>query len=247
MRRITGAAATAVLLTGKRSPVHRGPTQGRVGSHQIFLRRTVARFPGPESAAFTPLHSTLILLVMQSVHSSHLFATRNNVPEISNEYLESAEGVMNVASVLPPAERLDLTADCQTPILVADDDADDLFFIERLIQKTGVKNPIKTFNDGSEVVNYLGARLASPDPNHHRPGLLFLDLRMAGLGGFGFLQWAREQKRVLPLTMVVLSNSRRPADMAQARSLGAHRYLVKYPCVQTMSTIVRSVHPFTLA
>ena len=89
--------------------------------------------------------------------------------------------------------------------------------------------------------------MASPDPNHHRPCLLFLDLKMAGLGGFDFLQWAREQKGVLPLTVVVLSNSSQPADMAQALALGAHRYLVKYPCVQTMTTIVRSVHPFTLA
>jgi CheY-like chemotaxis protein len=142
---------------------------------------------------------------------------------------------------------MDRAVDCETPILVADDDVDDLFFIERLIKKSGVKNPIRTFHDGSEVVNYLGARMASPDPNHHRPCLLFLDLKMAGLGGFDFLQWAREQKGVLPLTVVVLSNSSQPADMAQALALGAHRYLVKYPCVQTMTTIVRSVHPFTLA
>lgn len=184
---------------------------------------------------------------MKYSHISHRLEMRSDVPGVSGDYLESAQAPIGSASAWPPARRLDLAVDCETPILVADDDADDLFFIERLIKKTGVKNPIKTFNDGSEVVNYLGARLASPDPNHHRPGLLFLDLRMAGLGGFGFLQWAREQKGVLPLTMVVLSNSSRPADMAQALALGAHRYLVKYPCVQTMTTIVRSVHPFTLA
>jgi CheY-like chemotaxis protein len=184
---------------------------------------------------------------MPYARSAPHLETRSDVPDFSGDYPESVELAMRSASMLPPARRPDCAVDCQTPILVADDDADDLFFIERLIKKTGVKNPIKTFNDGSEIVNYLGARLASSDPSHHRPALLFLDLRMAGLGGFGFLEWAREQKRILPLTMVVLSNSSQPADMAQALALGAHRYLVKYPCVQTMTTIVRSVYPFTLA
>lgn len=133
------------------------------------------------------------------------------------------------------------------PILVADDDADDVFFIERLIKKTGVKNPIKTFDDGSEVVNYLGARLSCAVARRRMPGLLFLDLKMRGLGGFGFLEWAREQKGLQPLTIVVLSNSNEPADVARAHELGAHRYLVKYPCVKTMTSIVRSVYPFTLA
>jgi CheY-like chemotaxis protein len=136
-------------------------------------------------------------------------------------------------------------ADALPPILVADDDNDDLFFIERLIRKTGVKHPVKSFTDGSEVVNYLGALLAS-SASQRVPSLLFLDLKMAGLNGFGFLQWAREQKHRLPLTTVVLSNSSQPADMSMALALGAHRYLVKYPCVQTITTIVRSVYPFTL-
>lgn len=133
------------------------------------------------------------------------------------------------------------------PILVADDDSDDVFFIDRLIKKTGVKNPIKTFDDGSEVVNYLGARLSCAVARHRMPGLLFLDLRMRGLGGFEFLEWARGQRALQPLAIVVLSNSNEPEDVSRALALGAHRYLVKYPCVKTITSIVRSVYPFTLA
>ena len=131
------------------------------------------------------------------------------------------------------------------PILVADDDEDDLYFIQRLLKRTGTKHPIKTFDDGSEVVNYLGSHLQRA-ARPQLPNLLFLDLKMTGLGGFGFLEWARQQRGLAPLTIVVLSNSSEPGDMAQALALGAHRYLVKYPCVQTMTTIVRSVYPFTL-
>jgi CheY-like chemotaxis protein len=138
-------------------------------------------------------------------------------------------------------------ADPLPPILVADDDADDVFFIQRLLKKTGVANPIKVFDDGSEVVNFLGgARLTAEGGRQRCPRLLFLDLNMRGLGGFGFLEWAREQKGLGPLTIVVLSNSNQQEIVAKAIALGAHRYLVKYPSVQTMTTIVRSVYPQTV-
>jgi CheY-like chemotaxis protein len=134
------------------------------------------------------------------------------------------------------------------PILVADDDADDRFLIQRLIAKTGAANPILPFDDGSEVVNYLGGLAAAGSiSRHHAPSLLFLDLKMTGLGGFGFLEWARSQKNALPLTIVVLSNSVEPGDVTRALMLGARRYLVKYPSVQTFTTIIRSVYPFTLS
>lgn len=133
------------------------------------------------------------------------------------------------------------------PILVADDDEDDVFFVQRLIRKTGVANPVRVFDDGSEVVNFLGgARLDTAAGKLRCPRLLFLDLNMRGLGGFGFLEWAREQKYLSPLTIVVLSNSNEPEIVARALALGAHRYLVKYPCAQTMTTIVRSVYPQTV-
>lgn len=147
------------------------------------------------------------------------------------------------ATVAPGADR------SLPPILVAEDDADDLFFIQRLIKKTGAKNPVQTFNDGTEVVNFMSGRArlaAASGVRRPAPLLLFLDLNMAGLDGFGFLDWARQQRNLVPLTTVILSNSNEPDDMARALALGAHRYLVKYPSLQTFTTIVKSVHPQTV-
>jgi CheY-like chemotaxis protein len=145
---------------------------------------------------------------------------------------------------LPPNARDATDRDPLAPILVADDDEDDTFFIERLIKKTGVRNPIRTFSDGTEVVNFIGgAKLATPAGRLRCPRLLFLDLKMRGLGGFGFLEWARRRKDLSLLTIVVLSNSNESETVAKALALGAHRYLVKYPCAQTINTIVRSVYP----
>lgn len=148
---------------------------------------------------------------------------------------------------LPPSAGVQLDP-ALPPILVADDDADDVFFIQRLIRKTGVKNPVRVFDDGSEVVNFLGGvRRNAPALRRRPPLLLFLDLKMRGLGGFGFLEWAQQQKLLLsPLTIVVLSHSSESESVERALELGAHRYLVKYPSPHTISTIVRSVYPQTV-
>lgn len=145
---------------------------------------------------------------------------------------------------LPPTAHGSSGFNPLAPILVADDDEDDTFFIERLIKKTGILNPIRTFSDGTEVVNFLGgAKLSTPAGRLRCPRLLFLDLKMRGLGGFEFLEWARQRKDLGPLTIIVLSASNESSTVAKALALGAHRYLVKYPCAQTINTIVRSVYP----
>src|SRR3954465_4934732 len=91
-----------------------------------------------------------------------------------------AVGVRQIAAgaVVPPPSSVPTFDASLPPILVADDDEDDLFFVQRLIKKTGVKNKIVTFNDGSEVVNYLSrARLGGNGFHRRTPLLLFLDLK----------------------------------------------------------------------
>lgn len=164
---------------------------------------------------------------------------------VSPLYVRSGVGGA-VAPALPPPTSVRPGDELQ-PILVADDDDDDVFFVQRLIRKTGTPHPVKVFDDGSEIVNYLGGhRFGTPAARIRCPRLLFLDLNMRGLGGFGFLEWARKQPGLGPLTIVVLSNSSEPETMQRAIELGAHRYLIKYPSVQTMTTIVRSVYPHTV-
>lgn len=130
-----------------------------------------------------------------------------------------------------------------SPILVADDDADDLFFTVRLIKKTGTAHPVMTFDDGVGVVDYLSrAWLSQLKEPHLLPRLLFLDLKMAGLGGFAFLEWIREHRELAGLNVIVLSGSDEPEDVSRAKTLGAKRYLAKHPSLATFTTIVQSVH-----
>jgi CheY-like chemotaxis protein len=112
-----------------------------------------------------------------------------------------------------------------TPVLVAEDDPNDAFLLERAFESVGIKHPLVLARDGQEAINYLsGDREQCP-----RPCLLLADLKMPRADGFVLLKWLQGQDQFKGLPAVVLSSSSAESDMTHARELGAREYLVK-PC-----------------
>lgn len=130
------------------------------------------------------------------------------------------------------------------PILIADDDPDDLFFAMHLIKRTGTKHSVMTFDDGAGITEYLIRAWLKPAQGQSQlsPRLLFLDLKMAGLGGFAFLQWISQHPELSAIHVVVLSGSDEPEDVEWAKALGAKRYLAKHPTVATFARIIAHVY-----
>jgi two-component system, response regulator len=121
------------------------------------------------------------------------------------------------------------------PIVVADDDTDDLFFACRSLQKAGLGASVLTCTDGSEVVVLLQTLAREKKP---LPRTIFLDVKMPKLDGFQTLQWIRAQKSLNKVGVVMLSGSGESRDLELARSLGADDYLVKYPAPAEFSRVV---------
>jgi CheY-like chemotaxis protein len=113
-------------------------------------------------------------------------------------------------------------------ILVADDDQNDVFFLRRAFQKSGVDHSVVHVSDGQEAIDYLrgdadyGDRARFP-----LPVLLLLDLKMPKVDGFDVLHWLKGRSELKELPVVVLSSSSREDDIERARSLGADDYRVK--------------------
>jgi CheY-like chemotaxis protein len=113
-------------------------------------------------------------------------------------------------------------------ILVADDDADDLFLLRRMLAKAGIKNPVVSLRDGDEVVSFLRP-VVSAGNKGVQPCLVFLDIKMPRLDGFEVLRWIRKQSALKALPVIMLSGSDEPRDHKRASELGATRYVVKHP------------------
>src|SRR6266404_160025 len=93
-------------------------------------------------------------------------------------------------------------------ILVAEDDADDVFLLRRATRKAGLSHRVFDVVDGTMVISYLGGeppfdnRLDYPFPD-----LLLLDLKMPKMNGFDVLAWLKGRPDMGSLPVVVLSSS----------------------------------------
>ena len=124
------------------------------------------------------------------------------------------------------------------PILIADDESEDRFFLEKALRKAGAKNPIIEFCDGSNLLEFLGRETAARKPLNEIAALLFLDIKMPLVDGFDAMRWIRDNPIIMRLRIVIVSSSRLPKDQEQASQLGAVRYLEKYPSAGTLAKIM---------
>lgn len=114
------------------------------------------------------------------------------------------------------------------PILYAEDDENDVFFMQRAFRLAGLGDRLRVVSDGKRAIDYLaGAGEFSNREQHPMPCLVLLDLSMPGRSGHDVLKWIREQPSIAALPAVVMTSSNQDSDIQRATELGANDYLVK--------------------
>lgn len=122
-------------------------------------------------------------------------------------------------------------------ILVVEDDPDAVFFIRRLLQKTGTPHPADFAADGEEAITYL-----EEHGSENRPLIVFLDLRLPRVDGFGVLRWIRARAEFTDMLTVILSTSDDSGDVQRAFELGADGYVPKFPSAAEIRAIIDAAH-----
>lgn len=128
------------------------------------------------------------------------------------------------------------------PILLAEDDKNDIFLMRRAFDSAGFLNPLFVVHDGQEAIHYLeGAGQFAERNKYPLPGLLLLDLKMPLMDGFDVLAWLRTQHQFDTLPVVVLSSSRHELDIDKSRELGVYDYRVKPQSFQDLVRLLEDV------
>src|SRR5581483_1707246 len=113
-------------------------------------------------------------------------------------------------------------------VLMAEDDDNDVFFLERAFKQAQIANPVHRVKDGEEALAYLkGEGQYSNREKFPLPHLMLLDLKMPRKNGFEVIQWVRQQPGLRRVPLVVLTSSKEDPDVNRAYELGANTYLVK--------------------
>ena len=118
--------------------------------------------------------------------------------------------------------------DHDLPILLAEDDKNDIFLMRRAFDNAGFHNPLFVVHNGQEVIDYLlGTGLFGNRAKYPLPGLLLLDLKMPLMDGYDVLEWIGRHSEFDQMPVVVLTSSKIDSDIGKSKAMGAHDYRVK--------------------
>lgn len=130
------------------------------------------------------------------------------------------------------------------PILIIDDNPDDVDILCHALRRAGIKEPVQSFLGGEEAIVHLTEISTAGAASEWRPLLCILDVKMPGFHGAEVLQWIREHEAFSSVPVVMCSSSDDPNDVAEARKFGAQCYARKYPSATEFKDLIACAQQF---
>src|SRR4051812_5149876 len=113
-------------------------------------------------------------------------------------------------------------------LLLAEDNEDDVFFMERAIQQRKLRCSLRIARDGEEVINYLtGEGVYANREAFPLPTLILLDIKMPRRNGHEVLEWIRGHEPLCMIPVIMLTSSNQNLDVNRAYRTGVNSYLIK--------------------
>ena len=129
------------------------------------------------------------------------------------------------------------------PVLLAEDNIDDVLITRRFWEKTNIENPLYVVSDGQKALDFLFRRGDYTDVPE--TSLILLDLRMPKVDGFEVLKEIRNSS-LERLPVIMLTGSNREEEMNQASELGCDVFLVKPLTLDNLVKAVIDIQRFSL-
>ena len=116
-----------------------------------------------------------------------------------------------------------------SPVLLAEDDPDDVYLIRRALLETNAPNPLQVVSDGLQAIHYLGGEGKFADRTAFPfPVLFLLDLKMPVKSGLDVLRWLSQHPEIpRKLPVVVLSSTELPDETQLAYAMDIQACIVK--------------------
>jgi CheY-like chemotaxis protein len=115
-----------------------------------------------------------------------------------------------------------------TCILQVEDEANEVFVLQRAFLQAGILNPIQVATDGQMAIDYLyGAGRFADRSKYPLPTLILLDLKLPRRSGREVLEWIRSQPGLNQVVVIVFTSAQYVGDVSLAYELGANSFVIK--------------------
>ncbi|HZV36049.1 MAG TPA: response regulator [Verrucomicrobiae bacterium] len=122
------------------------------------------------------------------------------------------------------------------PILLAEDSAEDAYFIRRAFEKAQVTNRIEVVPDGQQALAYLRGLGQYADRDRFPfPVLVLLDMKMPGMDGMQTLAEIRKDPELKRLVVIFLTSANQESEINLAFDQRVNAYLVKSSNLERMA------------
>ena len=129
------------------------------------------------------------------------------------------------------------------PILLAEDNPDDVLLTRRAFAKNGFANPITAVPDGEAC---LAALLPETGRAEIEPALVLLDINLPKISGLDVLGRLRADPRTRLVPVILLTTSREQRDVVDGYRLGANSYVCKPVSFTSFVAVVRTLATYWL-
>src|SRR5688572_12022026 len=131
----------------------------------------------------------------------------------------------------------------QRTILIADDDPDDRYLINRAFKDIMLPEKLRFVENGQQLLTYLD-NIPGDD---ELPGLIVLDLNMPLIDGMEALKKLKSSHRYKNIPVVIFSTSRNPEEESQVRELGAADFITKPSSYTEVKVAVKLLHSMSVS
>lgn len=112
-----------------------------------------------------------------------------------------------------------------TEILVIEDNEGDLLLLEEELAHLDFLNNLHIVHDGEAALQFLFQKEGFD--NAPKPHIVFLDLNIPKIDGFGVLEKIRTTSEFDDIPVIILTGSKNPEDTKKCHDLGANGYFNK--------------------
>jgi CheY-like chemotaxis protein len=113
------------------------------------------------------------------------------------------------------------------PILLVEDNPNDIELTLIALEKTRLANPVISVRDGAEALDYLRREGQWSTRIDENPAVILLDKKLPKIDGHEVLKAVRGDDRLKRIPVVMLTSSREEKDLLRSYDLGVNAYVVK--------------------
>lgn len=107
-------------------------------------------------------------------------------------------------------------------VLIIEDNEDDVTLLTRQLDKAGMIGQVKFLANGLDALDFL-----LKDEQATKLMVIFLDLKLPGLGGLELLRRMKTMEAVSDIPVVIMTSSTDPSDVTTCKELGVAHYVEK--------------------